>query len=536
MRAKGVLAGVVGWLRRLAGVSPVSRAAPAAGDPRTDAGRRSATPGNSAPAGPEPPWAQAAFYSSQGMAIVDPASATLRAVNPAYAQLVGRTPGQLEGQPSNAIYPASEHVQLLVAEHSADLNGAARLETRQSHRDGSLIPVEVTLVAVRDGNGPVSYRIQAVTDLRARLKAGSGLRLGEAQHTAAGHFRQLADSAPVGILLMDADGGVSYANPCWLTIADLSAEQARGDGWWDAIYPDDRERVSDAWESLRRGAPLDLEFRYRRAGGELRSVQSRAAALRDGGGQLTGFMCVDVDVTEQLQRRAALDGFHGRIRALAQRLEQLREEERAGVARRLHGALRQDLTTLKGEVESLYARAAASGTLPEPAFAGLTELAGRCLEELRNITFELQPPGVEELGLTDALQRFADECAAQSGLRIELTDAGKLPALGARHSLALYRTFQEALANVVRHARASQVEAHVWVQDGAVHLRVSDDGVGIGDRDRSKAGCFGLLSAGERLTQLGGALRVFGVPGRGTTLDASVPLGPGRERRASAAR
>ena len=471
-------------------------------------------------------WAQAALLSPHGIAIIDPASATLRAVNPAYAQLVGRTPGQLEGLPSNAIYPASERVQLLVAEHAADLNGAASLKIRQSHRDGSLIPVEVTVVAVREGNGPLSYRIHTVTDLRSR---------GEAQPGAAGQFRQLADSAPVGILLMDADGGVSYANPCWLALADLSAEQARGDGWWDAICPDDRERVSDAWENLRRGAPLDLEFRYRRAGGELRSVQSRAAALRDDGGKLAGFMCIDVDVTEQLQRRAALDGFHGRIRALAQRLEQLREDERAGLARRLHGALRQDLTTLGDEIESLCARAA-SGTVPEPAFAGLAQLARACLEELRRIAYELQPPGVEELGLTEALQRFADECAAQSGLAIEVTDAGDLPDLGPRRSLALYRTFQEGLANVVRHARASEVEAHLWVQDGSVHLRVSDDGVGIGDRDRSKAGCFGLLSAAERLTLLGGALRVFGVPGRGTTLDASVPLGSGRERRASAAR
>ena len=518
------------------GAAPAGNAGPAAGEAPVDSRPRLPASGAFAHRDPEPPWAQAALHSSHGMAIIDPASATLRAVNPAYAQLVGRTPGQLEGQPSNAIYPPSEHVQLLVAEHSADLHGAAALETRQSHRDGSLIPVEVTVVAVRDGNGPVRYRIQTVTDLRARTRAEGAPLSPEIQQTATAHFRQLADSAPVGILLMGADGGVSYANPCWLGIADLTPEQARGDGWWEAICPDDRERVSDAWEGLRRGATLDLEFRYRRGSGELRSVQSRAAALRAEGGGPAGFLCVEVDVTERLQRRAALDGFHGRIRALAQRLEQLREDERAGVARRLHGTLRQDLTTLKAEIESLGARSAAAGVLREPAFDGLTKLAGRCLEELRNITFELQPPGVDELGLPDALQRFADECAAQSGLHIELTDAGNLPLLGARSALALYRTFQEALANVVRHARASQVEAHMWVQDGAVHLRVSDDGVGIGDRDRSKAGCFGLLSATERLTQLGGALRVFGVPGRGTTLDASVPLGSGRERRASAAR
>lgn len=532
-KGSALLARVVGGLRHLTGRlagGRRTRGAPGAG------GLRPPSPAGSLPPADERVWAQAALQSAQGIAIIEPASATLRAVNAAYAQLVGRTPGQLAGQPANAVYPASEHVQLLIAEHAADLNGQATLQTRQCHRDGSLIPVEVTVVAVRDGNGPVSYRIQTVTDLRARLKAESELRFGEVAHTAAAGFRQVADSVPVGILLMDADGGVSYANPCWLEMANLSAEQARGDGWWDAVCPDDRERVSNAWEDLRRGAPLDLAFRYRRAGGELRSVESRAAVLRDDGGALVGFIVVDVDVTGQLQRRAALEGFHGRIRALAQRLDDLREEERAGLARRLHGTLRQDLTTLKGELDSLCARAAAPPDPPAAALAALAGLAGHCLEELRRLSFELQPPGVEELGLCEALQRFADECAAQSGLAIELTDEGSRPDPGPRRSLALYRTFQEALANVVRHAHASHVEAHLWVQDGAVHLRVSDDGVGIGERDRGKAGCFGLLSASERLTQLGGALRVFGVPGRGTTLDASVPLESGRQRRISAAR
>lgn len=479
-------------------------------------------------------WAQAFVHNEHGIALVDPASSILRTVNGAFAQLLGRTPEQLEGLASLSVYPATEHGQLAVAEHSADRLGSATLQTCQLHRDGTLIPVELSLVSVREPGGAVTHRIHTVTDLRARLRAEGELRFGEAQHTAAARFRQLADSAPVGILLMDADGGCSYANPSWLEITGLAPEGARGDGWWDAVHPDDRERVSNAWEELMRGSPLDLEFRYRRPGGELRSVHSQAAALHDDGGTVVGFMCVDVDVTEQLRQRAAIDGFHSRIRSLAARLEHLRDEERAALAKRLHGSLREDLTTLKGEVEALKARApAAEGA---QSLRALAELAERCLGQIRHITFELQPPGVEELGLLEAMQRYVDECAAQSGLAIELSTTGNLPDLGRRRSLALYRTLQEGLSNVVRHARAHQVEAHLWEQDGAVHLRISDDGVGIGDRDRGKAGCFGLLSTSERLTQLGGALRVFGVAGRGTTLDASVPLKSAGSRRESSAK
>ncbi len=533
MRAKvaAVITAALGWLRGRSGADQTGahgpdpgRSGAAAPSPVGDNTRSAGLVRSAELARLERLWAQAALESSHGIALIDPASATLRAVNAAYAQLIGRAPGQLEGQPANTGYPAGAHVELLVAEHAADLNGAATLQTQLLHRDGTCIPVEVQLVAVRAGAGPVTFRIQTVTDLRARLAAEGELRLGEAQHTAAAGFRALADAAPVGVLLMDADGGCSYANPCWLALTGLLPDQARGDGWWDAVHPDDRERVSDAWERLARGAPLDLEFRYRRAGGEPRTVQARGAALRGAGDALAGFVSVDVDVTEQLRQRAGIDAFHGRIRALAQGLERTREEERAALAQRLHTTLRQDLTTLKGELESL------------PSAGALGGLAQRCLEELRHIAFELQPPGVEELGLADAMQRYADDCTAQSGLTIEFSNAGGVTDVGRRHALALYRTFQEALGNVVRHARARHVEAHVWVQDGAVHLRVSDDGVGIGDRDRGKSGCFGLLLAAERLTQLGGALRVFGVPGRGTTLDASMPLDPEKARRASAAR
>ncbi len=534
------LARVLGWLRRASGdvnkpatADESARASQPAGSPQAAARAAHASVPLPELHHGDTLCAQAFVHNAHGIAIVDPVSGTLRTVNAAFAQLVGREPEQLRGQPALCVYPATEHVALSVTEHSADLTGTAAVQTCQLHRDGTLIPVELSMVSVREGGSQISCRIHTVTDLRARLRAEGEMRFGEVQHTAAARFRQLADCAPVGILLMDAEGDCNFANPCWLQITELALEQARGDGWWEAVHPDDRERLSDAWEQLTRGAQLDLEFRYRRATGEVRWVHSRAAALCDDAGTTVGYICVDADVSEQLRQRAAIDGFHGRIRALAHRLERLREDERADLARRLHGTLRQDLTTLKGEVEALHALGA--GQASAAALGAVVDLAERCLQDLRHIAFELQPPGVEDLGLGDAMKRYADEWAAQSGVAIDLSCTGTLPELGRRRSLALYRTLQEGLTNVARHARAKEVEAHIWVHDGAVRLRICDDGVGIGDKDRSKAGCFGLLSMSERLAQLGGALRVFGVAGRGTTLDASVPCHPSKGRRDSIA-
>ena len=473
-------------------------------------------------------WAEAFLHNAHGIAVADAQTATLLTVNRAYAELVGSTPEDLQGQSFLNVYPASEHPLLLAAVQTADHSGSATLQTCRLHREGHLIPIGVRIVSLRDAGGRVSHRVATITDLRPQLRA-EGQRLhAEVRRTTEERFRQLAESAPIGILLMDADGACDYANPHWLQLTQLTGEQARDDGWWEAVHPDDRERLSEAWESLMGGTPLSLEFRYQHAGGELRWVDSRAVALRDDGGEISGYIVVDVDVTQQVQQRAAIDRFHGRVRALANRLENLREEERTQLALKLHGTLRQEMTTLRAELGALGSQlqAAAGASL-----AQVTELAERCLQHLRHIAFELQPPGIEDLGLAAAMKRVAEECAAQSGLHIEVTTSGAPATLGQRRCLALYRTFQEGLANVMRHARAKKVDAQIWVQDGMVRLRISDDGVGMGDQDRNKAGCFGLLAASERLTQLGGTLRVLGVAGRGTTLDVTLPLTQVRRQR-----
>jgi two-component system, NarL family, sensor histidine kinase UhpB len=477
-------------------------------------------------------WAKAFQHNAHGIAVADAATGTLLAVNEAYAQLFGSTPEDLQGESFLRLYPATEHASMMAAASAADLTGAATLHTCRLHRDGSLIPVALRIVSLREPDGRVTQRVATITDLRPQLQAEGQRLYAEVRRSTAERFQKLADSAPIGILLMDADGACDYANPHWLQMTELSMDQAQEDGWWNAVHPDDRERVNDAWEQLMRGEPLALEFRYQRPNGNVCWVQSRGAALRDEAGESGGYIAVDVDVTAQVQQRAAIDGFHSRVRALAHRLEHLREEERAELVRKLHGTLRQDLTTLKLELESLRD----ASTAAEPRVLRVCGLAEECLQHLRHIVFELQPPGVEDLGLAAAMKRFADECAAQAGLSIEMTTAATPADLGRKRSLALYRTFQEALVNVVRHARARKVDTHVWVQDQAVRMRISDDGIGMGDKDRSKPGCFGLLATSERLAQLGGTLRVLGVAGHGTTLEASLPYTPGRRQRGSAAR
>jgi signal transduction histidine kinase len=162
--------------------------------------------------------------------------------------------------------------------------------------------------------------------------------------------------------------------------------------------------------------------------------------------------------------------------------------------------------------------------VPVAGIARLGELSDRCLDRLRYIALELNPPGIDDLGLIGAVTRYVEESAAQSGLALSLSVPQSPPDAGRREAIALYRVCQEGLTNVIHHARARRVEVSVSASEELLRLRIKDDGIGMGETDRDKEGSFGLLAASERLNEIGGTLRVFGVAGEGTTLDASVPL------------
>lgn len=464
-------------------------------------------------------WADAFLHNTRGISIGDPATLTLRGVNPAYAELIGRSVLELTGESIFNLYPATEHARLKMAMEAADTRGSTTLQTCQVHRDGTLIPVELNLVSVRSRDGQVESRIATVTDLRERLRVEGELRHTEARLMASERFRELADSAPVGILMLDGDENCSYANPCWLEITGLSLSEARQRGWREALHPDDRERVIDRWGRLARGTNVELEFRYRGRTGAVRWVRSRASAL--GLGRRSGYLCVETDITEQLRQTEAVAHTHRRIRALARRLQHLREDERDQLAHRLHGSLRQDLTTLAVELAALRA---AGREEPVADIERLAEIADRCLGRLRYIAFELNPPGTDDLGLVGAVTRYVEEFVAQTELELTLSMPQPPPQPGRREAIALYRACQEGLTNVTQHARAKRVEVSVSATEELLRLRIKDDGIGMGDTDRDKEGSFGLLAASERLSEIGGTLRVFGVAGEGTTFDASVPL------------
>ena len=239
-------------------------------------------------------------------------------------------------------------------------------------------------------------------------------------------------------------------------------------------------------------------------------------------------------ITSQLawaQRRSAEEA-RGRERETRLLYEQAQElaalQERQRLARELHDSVSQALYGI-----SLWAhtvREALESSEPEQAEAAIEDvlaLAEAGLAEMHALIFELRPESLETEGLVAALTKQVEALRARYKLTVE-ADLVDEPDLSLEKKEALYRIAQEALHNIVKHARASNVVLRLARQESEVFLEVCDNGKGF-DPTGPFPGHLGVRSMRERVAKIGGTLSIKSAPGQGTCIHVQVPLEVGCE-------
>jgi signal transduction histidine kinase len=231
----------------------------------------------------------------------------------------------------------------------------------------------------------------------------------------------------------------------------------------------------------------------------------------------SGFSMIVRDISE---RRA----FEEQLRALSTRLITIQEEERKTIARDVHDELGQGLTALKLHVAAL------AQSLPAAAAEGakrdierINDLIDENIHEVRRIAGELRPTAIDDFGLTAAVQLATENFTVQSGIECEVSirpDEIEAPPTTA---IVIYRILQEALTNVIRHAKATRVEVRLRQDERSVVLEVRDNGAGVTQEQLRRSDALGLMGMRERASIIGGELRIEGVPGRGTIVSVRTP-------------
>jgi signal transduction histidine kinase len=242
----------------------------------------------------------------------------------------------------------------------------------------------------------------------------------------------------------------------------------------------------------------------------------------------------DQALLQELADRAALtiqnarlfeqvQGAQERLQALSRRLLEVQETERRHVARELHDEVGQVLTGLKFLLETKMPLAAES---IQARLDKALRLADELTTRLQELSLNLRPPMLDELGLLPTLAWHFKRYTDQTHIQVDFKYMGPEGRLGPEIETAVYRIVQEALTNVARHAQVGEVTVQVWVEPNSVRLQIEDAGVGF-DLEaalaaRTSSGLSGMV---ERAALLGGQLTVVSAPGAGASLIAEFPLG-----------
>ena len=206
---------------------------------------------------------------------------------------------------------------------------------------------------------------------------------------------------------------------------------------------------------------------------------------------------------------------------LSRQLLRAEEEERKRISRELHDETGQGLMVLRMYLQSLSSEFERGGG-PEK-FQEAFQLLDRTIEGLRRIIRRLSPRVLEELGLLAAVRREARELSRNTGIESTLVLPERVTKLNYESEIAIYRTVQEALHNVAKHAGARHLRLEISQTRTVIRIVIEDDGIGFPARRQSTQG-FGLLGMRERIAALGGNVRIRSLPEKGTRISVTLPV------------
>jgi signal transduction histidine kinase len=235
------------------------------------------------------------------------------------------------------------------------------------------------------------------------------------------------------------------------------------------------------------------------------------------------FSDADLRLAETFASRAAVavDLSKRVARDALRRVVEAQELERKRLARELHDETGQALTSILLRLKSL--EEARDEDALRTAVGSLREIVVTTLQDVRRLAVELRPTALDDFGLVPALERLSDGFAEQTGIAVELESRLGERRLPSELETVLYRVVQEALTNVVKHARASHVSILLHERDGVVAAVVEDDGRGFA-RGAATDGGLGLVGMRERVALVDGRLDIESAEGSGTTIVVEVPV------------
>ncbi|MFC4273594.1 PAS domain-containing sensor histidine kinase [Achromobacter aloeverae] len=370
----------------------------------------------------------------------------------------------------------------------------------------------------------------AVGFLAARLRQRRGAGADKPASPAPGEARLygIIQSAMEAIITVDASQTIVIFNPAAERIFLCPATEAIGTSLNRFIpqrfrhtHPRDLARFGRTGVSERQMGG-DRKVTGLRANGEEFPLEASISQWEDEHGKL--YTVQLRDVTERERANQELEASRNELTRLSTAIQNIREEEKAHIARELHDDLGQSLTAMKMGLSLLEGMLPADATPARAQAASLHALINATVGSVRRIASSLRPVMLDDLGLFAAVEWLAQDFNERYAIETDVHISGEQIELGHALTTAVFRIVQEAFTNTARHAGASRISLRLECDPQSCRLDIRDNGVGATPTQMAKVESFGLLGIRERVRLLGGTLSVHSEPAQGFHLVATLPI------------
>ena len=392
-------------------------------------------------------------------------------------------------------------------------------------KDGASFPVEYwSYPMFREGR-----HIGAVVtffDITERKRAEDALR--ESQR----RFSDTLANLDMIAVMADAGGNITFCNDYLLKLTGWQRQEVIGRNWFETFIPEpEKERVSAILDGVPQEGLVTPHFEneIKTRNGERRQVKWTNTTLRDLDGHFLGIAALGDDITERKQAEEQLFVSREQLRALSERLRRAKEEEGIRIAREIHDELGSALTSLKWSLlrfDKVYSATDDSvGQLNRrEEIEQMVRLVDATINTVRRIASELRPGVLDDLGLISAIEWHAQQFQEHTGIICRFDSAIENVDLHREQATTIFRIFQEAMTNILRHAQATKVNVLIEEEEGEFVLEIRDNGRGITENEKSGTRSLGLLGMRERAHSIGGRIEINGVAEKGSVLLVRLPI------------
>ena len=441
-------------------------------------------------------------------------------VNPEFTRLYGFTEAEVLGRLTprilkSGLQPPEKYASFW---QGIEAKRIVRGQIVNRAKDGRLLTIESSVNPILDESGEVTGYLAIQRDVTDRKRAADALRVSEER------FRRLSEANIIGIMIADARK-ISSGNDQFLKMIGYSREELQKGGidWQRMTPPEFAELDRRSLAQLReRGWCDPFEKEFVRKDGRRVPILMGASRLDQ---YPPAWICFVVDLTSPKRVERQLQHSLNQVRALAARLQSVREEESKRLAREIHDQLGQALTALRMDVIALISEMPGAPQTWSKRASSMLHLVDDTIQTVRQISSQLRPGMLDYLGLVATVEWAGEEFEHRTGTKCRLDVPEKDIAIDSDRATAIYRILQEVLTNVTRHAAASEVAIQLAKQDEDVVLVVHDNGKGMPTDKFATRESLGILGMQERALAFGGEINITSAPGTGTTVTARIPAG-----------